>query len=80
MKPLAPKKPDMVNHPPHYTQGTVECIDAMASALGPDGFISYLRGACIKYAWRMAHKATPLEDAKKLGWYAARLVKAMESM
>ena len=26
--------PDMVNAPPHYTQGGIECIDAMKSAFG----------------------------------------------
>ena len=25
---------DAVNHPSHYTQGGIECIDAMKSALG----------------------------------------------
>ena len=38
---------DPVNHPAHYTQGSVECIDAIESALGPDGFVAFLRGQVI---------------------------------
>lgn len=71
--PIAPKV-DMIAHPPHYTQGDIECIDAMASALGKEGMIAYLRGACFKYTWRMMTKGSPLEDARKLEWYAHELV------
>lgn len=70
----APPKVDMIAHPPHYTQGDIECIDAMASALGKDGMVAYLRGACLKYTWRMMTKGSPLEDARKLEWYAHELV------
>lgn len=31
---------DNVNHPPHYKQGEIECIDAIKSALG-DSFKFY---------------------------------------
>jgi len=26
---------DMVNHPPHYKQGSIECIDAIHAQLSP---------------------------------------------
>jgi hypothetical protein len=65
---------DMVNHPPHYTQGTVECIDGIESALGYEGFTAFLRGQIIKYQWRLMHKANPVEDAEKACWYQSRLV------
>jgi len=65
--------PDMVNAPPHYTQGAVECIDAIKAALGKDGFAAWLRGQVIRYAWRMMHKGTPALDAGKLACYARRL-------
>lgn len=68
---------DMVNEPPHYNQGDVECIDAIQSALGLDGFIAFLRGQVIKYAWRCELKGSA-EDAKKLGWYNAKLVESLE--
>ena len=65
---------DQVNHPSHYTQGSIECIDAIASALGPDAFIEFLRGQVIKYMWRLGHKGDALQDAEKGTWYASRLV------
>ena len=43
---------DTVNHPEHYTFGSVECIEAIRSALGDDGFASYCQGNAMKYLWR----------------------------
>ena len=64
---------DMVHNPPHYTQGGVECIDAIEAALGREGFIAFLRGQVIKYQWRLGHKGPALEDAEKSNWYGTRL-------
>ena len=64
---------DFVNHPPHYTQGDIECIDAMRAALGSEGFKAYCRGACIKYLWRTEHK-NGVEDLRKCAWYLDKLV------
>lgn len=66
--------PDPVNHPAHYTQGKIECIDAIKAALGREGFIAYLRGTIMKYQWRMPHKGNPKQDAEKSSWYNAQLV------
>lgn len=73
------KTHDPVNHPSHYTQGSVECIDAIASALGKEGFIAFLRGQVLKYTWRLAHKGSAAEDAAKAAWYQQRLIKELES-
>ena len=67
-------KADMVNEPPHY-QGKVECIEAIESALGEDGFNAYCRGTAIKYIWRTGKKWDAEEDLKKAIWYLERLVK-----
>lgn len=67
------KKVDMVNHPPHYTQGGVECIDAIRAALGRDGFIAFLRGQVIKYTWRLGLKDKAAQDNQKAIWYAKKL-------
>ena len=64
---------DPVNHPAHYTQGGIECIDALKAALGVDGFKSYCRGNIIKYLWRTDHK-NKVEDLKKAQWYLSRLI------
>jgi hypothetical protein len=38
---------DMVNHPPHYTQGDIECIDAIKAATkGLNGFEGLLHRQC----------------------------------
>lgn len=63
---------NMVDHPPHYTAGGIECIDAIESALGPDGFAAYCRGNAIKYAWRAGLKGSAAQDLAKGAWYLAR--------
>lgn len=68
---------DVVNHPKHYNQGDVECIDAIRSALGAEGFKSYCRAACIKYLWRTELK-NGVEDLKKCRWYLDRLIQESE--
>ena len=64
---------DMVNHPPHYTNSNIECIDAIKEALG-DGYENYLQGVIIKYMWRYNHKGKPVEDLKKAQWYLEELI------
>jgi hypothetical protein len=64
---------DAVNHPSHYTQGDIECIDAIKAALGEEGFKAYCRGACLKYLWRTEHK-NGVEDLRKCAWYLNKLI------
>ena len=66
-------KIDMVNQPPHYTHGDIECIDAIRAALGPEGFAFFCRGNVIKYNWRCDHKGG-LQDVEKAGWYLDKLI------
>jgi hypothetical protein len=69
--------PDMVNRPPHYTQGGIECIDALQAALTPEEFKGYCKAAAIKYLWRLDHKGSAKENAEKALWYLQRLVKVL---
>jgi len=69
---------DMVNSPPHYNQGDIECIDAIRSALGPEGFAAYCRGNIIKYNWRCDHKAG-VQDVEKAQWYVDKLIDTMRT-
>ena len=73
-------QPDMVNNPPHYNQGDVECIDAIESALGPEGFKAYCRGNAIKYLWRaeLKHNNKQSEDWAKANWYIKRMMEGKE--
>jgi hypothetical protein len=77
---LNPANPvdDPVNHPAHYTQGAVECIDAIRAALGRDGFIAFLRGQVIKYQWRLGLKGVAAEDAAKANWYGQKLEQVLK--
>ena len=67
---------DMVNKPPHYNASGIECIDAIAAALG-DGFEFYLQGNIMKYLWRYRYK-NGTEDLKKARWYLDKLTEEVE--
>ena len=66
---------DAIN-PKHYKDGDVECIDAIAAALG-EGFEFYLQGNIMKYLWRYRYK-NGTEDLKKASWYLDKLITAVE--
>ena len=68
---------DNVNHPKHYNQGGVECIEALKSALGPEGFKGFCAGNVIKYTWRYQHK-NGLEDVTKARWYLEKLIEELD--
>ena len=60
---------DNVNHPSHYKQGAVECIDALKAALTHEEYIGFLKGNAFKYVWRSNNKGKPVEDMQKARWY-----------
>lgn len=69
---------DNVNHPPHYTTGKVECIDAIeAATTGLDGAEAYSTGQVIKYIWRWKRK-NGIEDLQKARWYLERLIQGQK--
>lgn len=70
----AKKDINMVDHPPHYTQGSGECIEAIQSALSPEEYIGFLRGQVMKYVWHLNQKDEPLENVKKARWYLNKLI------
>lgn len=65
---------DMVNHPPHYTAGSIECIDALEAQMTEEEFRGFLKGQVAKYLWRSNHKGQALQDFQKAQWYLNRLV------
>ena len=73
-----PKCPQI--NPDYYkTNNGIEVIDTIEALVADP--VSYLQGNVIKYLGRMGKKtADPLPDARKLEWYANRLVKYLESV
>ena len=70
--------PDMVNHPQHYTQGGIECIDALkAATVGKRGIEAVCVANVIKYLWRYEEK-NGIEDIRKAKFYIERLLKELE--
>lgn len=68
---------DNVNHPPHYTQGEIECIDAIKASMNEQEYVGFLKGQVEKYLWRFEKKWNPLEDIRKAGFYLDKLEKFM---
>ena len=68
---------DAVQHPSHYTQGCVECIDAIRASMTADGFCDYCKGNIIKYIWRWRDKGG-VEDLRKASVYLDWLINAAE--
>lgn len=63
------KKKDNVNHPSHYTQGSIECIDAIEIIIqNLKGIEAYSLGNHVKYIWREGLKNGD-EDIAKADWY-----------
>tara|TARA_R110000772_G_scaffold267220_1_gene390734 strand:+ start:546 stop:773 length:228 start_codon:yes stop_codon:yes gene_type:complete len=63
---------DVVNFPPHYRQGGIECIDAIRAALTEEEFRGYCKGNALKYIWRERHKGGD-ESLLKADWYIAKI-------
>ena len=70
---------DPVNYPAHYTDGAIECIDAMQAALTPEEFRGFLKGQIFKYTWRLGKKDDALQDLGKALRYGERLKKVLEA-
>ena len=68
------KKPvpnDPVNHPSHYTSGSIEVIDFIEDQKMP-----YHLGSAMKYICRAGKKdpAKTVEDLQKAAWYITRYI------
>lgn len=71
---------DVVNHPSHYTQGDVECIDAIkAATVGKNGIEAVCVANVIKYLWRYEEK-NGVQDCHKARWYLDRLLKELNGV
>lgn len=60
-------KPDLVNHPPHYTSGGIETIDFIEAKK-----LNYNLGNVVKYITRANLKGSRTQDLEKALWYLRR--------
>lgn len=61
-------KPNNVNHPSHYNQGGMECIDEMVLIFGVEATMHF----CLCNAWKYRYRANAKngkEDLEKANWY-----------
>ena len=68
---------DPVNHPSHYTQGGIECIDCIRASMSKDGFEDYCKGNVIKYLHRWRFKGG-VQDLRKAEVYLMWLIQSAE--
>ena len=67
---------DAVNSPEHYTEGDIECIDAIEASMSPTEFQGYCKGNALKYLWRYRHQ-NGLEDLRKAEVYLKWLTESL---
>ena len=76
VEPTEPKE-DVVNHPNHYTNGGMECIDEMILIFGKEATMHF----CLLNAWKYRRRAifkNGEEDIKKSHWYINKYKELME--
>ena len=67
-----------ITKPKHYTQGKIECLDAIDAMLEESSRIDFHRSQIVKYMWRLRDKGSPLKDAMKDRLYLDRLIEMLE--
>ena len=68
---LEVEKEDIINHPNHYTNGGMECIDEMLLVFGRGVVANF----CLCNAWKYRYRALSKngqEDIDKSHWYIAK--------
>lgn len=63
------EKKEMVNHPSHYCQGDMECIDGLIGAFGRKEVSTFCKINAMKYIWRLGHKDDEAQEIGKIKWY-----------
>lgn len=69
------QQPDQVNAPAHYTQGGIECIQAIKASMTHIEYLGFLKGSVQKYIWRYRNKGNLKQDLAKARWYLEELEK-----
>lgn len=63
------EKKEMVNHPSHYCQGDMECIEGLIGAFGRKEVATFCKINAMKYIWRLGHKDEEAQEIGKIKWY-----------
>jgi hypothetical protein len=72
-------KPNNVNHPSHYNNGGMECIDEMILIFGKVATMYF----CLCNAWKYRYRANAKngqEDLDKANWYIAKYKELKEEL
>lgn len=72
-------KKDMVNHPNHYTNRGIECIDEMIHVFG----IQTVMDFCLCNVWKYRYRALAKngkEDIEKSDWYMKKYLELKEQL
>lgn len=72
-------EPDLVNSPPHYNKGEIECIKYIEDSLGPLGFSFYCEGNAKKYLHRWRYK-DQIRDLEKLQYFITELIRVAKTI
>ena len=67
-----------ITSPKHYTEGPIECIDAINGMTDQNPENAYHRGSILKYLWRCFDKGDALNDLKKARWFINDLIERLE--
>ena len=67
-----------VDHPSHYNNGSIECIDAMVAAYGLEAVATFCKINAFKYLWRSEHK-NGVEDLEKANWYLNKYLELVKT-
>ena len=71
---------DMVDHPSHYNQSSMECIDEMILVFGKKAVADFCLCNVWKYRNRAPYKGNPPQDAKKADWYMTKYKELIEDI
>lgn len=69
---------EMVNHPQHYNNGGLECIDVMIKLYGKDAVLNFCMLNSFKYQWRCNNKCNCKEDLAKAKWYLNKYLELLD--
>jgi len=71
---------DLINEPPHYNIGDINCLQLIKQQLGKEGYLAYLTGSAYKYLYRHEHKEENIADLKKCKYFIEAKIKELEEL